>query len=306
MITAASPRSISPRKPAWLRVRAGHGPGFARIGGILRDGSLHTVCEEALCPNRGECWEHGRATIMILGDRCTRGCAFCGVSSRNPAPVDRGEPERVAAAVREMGLRDVVITSVTRDDLPDGGAAAWAETIRAVRAAAPGVRVETLVPDFGGSAASLRLVLAAAPDILGHNMETVPALYPGIRAGADYARSLELLARAHAAGAVTKTSLMLGLGESRDEAAAVMRDARGAGCDIFFLGQYLRPSRQHAPVREYVDPAVFETLRAAGLAMGFAVVAAGPLVRSSYHSAEQDEFMDRVAKRNGAGSGRSG
>jgi lipoic acid synthetase len=209
-----------------------------------------------------------------------------------------------------MKLKDVVVTSVTRDDLADGGAGAWAATIRAVRDACPGIRIEALVPDFAGSAAALEAVLAARPDILGHNLETVPALYPEVRRGANYSRSLGLLARAHEAGAVTKTSLMLGLGESADQAAAVMRDARGAGCDIFFIGQYLQPTKDHAPVREYVAPAGFESLRELGIRMGFPVVVAGPLVRSSYHSAEQDGFMDRLAgkktcrRRKPGGSGR--
>jgi lipoic acid synthetase len=281
------------RKPEWLRVRAGNGTGFARMNSLIRAGGLHTVCEEALCPNRGECWERGRATIMILGDRCTRGCAFCGVASRDPGMCDTDEPARVAAAVRKMGLRDIVITSVTRDDLPDGGAWIWAETVRQIREQAPAARIETLIPDFGGSKTALDTVLAAGPEILGHNLETVPSLYRAIRPGASYRRSLKLLSGARRAGVVTKTSLMLGLGETGEEILGAMRDARAAGCDILFLGQYLQPTKDHAPVRRYVPPDEFGDLRRQGLDMGFEVVVAGPLVRSSYHSSEQDAFLDR-------------
>ncbi|MBM4148368.1 MAG: lipoyl synthase [Lentisphaerae bacterium] len=299
-MNAATRKSAeNPPKPDWLRVRAGCGKGYTSTARLLRESGLHTVCEEALCPNRGTCWEHGRATIMILGDLCTRGCAFCGVTAKPPMPPDQDEPRRVAAAVRRMALRDVVITSVTRDDLADGGAALWAETIRLVREASPATRVEALVPDFAGSDSALRTVLDAGPAILGHNLETVPSLYAKVRPGASYRRSLDVIAGAHGAGSVTKTALMLGLGETPEEVVAVMRDARHAGCDIFFAGQYLRPSACHTPVVEYVRPDVFEEYRRAALSMGFAVAVTGPLVRSSYHSPEQDAFLDAGPRRSG-------
>jgi lipoic acid synthetase len=254
---------------------------------------LHTVCSEALCPNLGRCWEHGRATVMILGDACSRDCRFCAVHHAWTGEADVEEPHRVAEAIRRMGLRDVVITSVTRDDLPDGGAAIWAETIRAIHALA-GIRVESLVPDFGGREVDIRTVITARPDVWGHNIETVPSLYPAVRPQADYGRSLRVLALGHEAGLTTKTSLMLGLGETRDEVLAVMRDARAAGCRIFFLGQYLQPTRRHLPVQRYVEPAEFDALRDDGRALGFDIVVAAPLVRSSYHSDEQAAFVDSL------------
>ncbi len=278
-------------KPPWIKSRLGGGVAYTRTGRIVHERGLHTVCEEALCPNRGECWEHGRATIMILGRACSRGCTFCNVTSAVPAPPDPDEPTRVADAVRQMRLHDVVITSVTRDDLPDGGAAHWVATIRAVRAANPGVAIEVLIPDFGGSDMALRMVVEAAPVVLGHNLETVPSLYAEVRPDAGYARSLDVLRRGHAAGIVTKTGVMLGLGETRAEIEGVMRDARAAGCDIFFAGQYLQPSAAHAPVRRYVAPEEFESLRELGRAMGFGVVVSAPLVRSSYHSDEQERYL---------------
>ena len=281
-------------KPDWIKVRLGGGDACARLRRIVRGGGLHTVCEEAMCPNQGLCWEHGRATLMILGDTCTRGCTFCNVASRVPGAVDADEPARVAEAVSRMGLKDVVITSVTRDDLPDGGAATWADTVRRVHAAVPGIRVEVLVPDFGGSADALQTVMASGPELLGHNLETVPSRYAAVRPAADFDRSLELLRRAHAAGRVTKTSLMLGLGETRHEVLATMQAARDTGCDVFFLGQYLRPSEGHIAVERYVEPAEFDAFRDDGLAMGFRVVVSAPLVRSSYYADEQDAFLREV------------
>jgi len=285
------------RKPEWLRVRLGGGSNYQRVSGIIRARKLHTVCEEALCPNRGRCWEQGRATVMILGDTCTRSCKFCGVTSGTPVDYDEGEPCRVAEAVDAMGLEDIVVTSVTRDDLEDGGAAIWRETILAIRNCMSGVRVEALVPDFGGSAEALDVVMGADPDILGHNLETVPSIYGRARPGADYERSLEILARGHGAGMITKSSIMVGLGETEHEVYAVMADAVRAGCDIFYIGQYLRPSPRHLPVERYVVPSEFESYSKRGLAMGFKVVMSGPLVRSSYYSEEQDSYLRNTPAR---------
>lgn len=268
-------------KPAWIRARCGSDASLDTTRGILRRHALHTVCESALCPNLGACWSLGHVTLMILGDLCTRGCAFCGVTARCPQLPDPGEPDRVAAAVAESGLRHVVLTSVTRDDLPDGGAAHWATTLRAVRANNPDVTIEALVPDFGGDASAVRTVCEAHPDVFAHNLETVPRLYPAIRTGADYPRSLEVLRLAAGFGLPTKTSLMLGLGETDGEVLATLRDARAAGVRIAFLGQYLQPSPRHAPVARYVPPEAFATLRQQALALGFDTVRAAPLLRSS-------------------------
>jgi len=285
------------RKPEWIKVRLGQGEKCARMGEIVHERDLHTVCEEALCPNRGECWEHGRATIMILGGVCTRGCTFCGVESARPTPPDPGEPTRVADAVKAIGLTDVVITSVTRDDLDDGGADIWAKTIQAIRDTVPGVTIEALIPDFRGAPDALRCVIDAAPDVLGHNLEVVPSLYVAARPEADYKRSLKLLRNSHDAGMLTKTSLMLGLGETTDEILAVMADARDARCEIFYVGQYLQPTKRHLAVERYVLPEEFDMFRDRGLAMGFGVVVSGPLVRSSYHSQEQADYVRRRAQR---------
>lgn len=289
------------KKPDWIKVRPGHGAEFKRVRDIVQGGGLHTVCEEALCPNRGQCWEHGRATLMILGDRCTRGCSFCGVSSRQPAPVDMLEPHRVGEAVKSMGLKDVVITSVTRDDLPDGGAAIWAETIQSVREAVPGILVEVLVPDFAGNWAALDVVLASRPDVFGHNLETVPSAYARARPQADYDRSLEVLQRGSDVGLLTKTGVMVGLGETEKEVLNVMRDARAARVSILYAGQYLQPSREHLAVSRYVTPEEFDRYRQAGLSMGFGVVVSGPLVRSSYHSEEQAQFVSAASANSAQG-----
>jgi lipoyl synthase len=279
------------RKPPWIRIRIQQGGHSLRVEDALRSGKLHTVCEEALCPNLGFCWKHGHATILILGEQCTRSCGFCNVKSGRPKPCDNEEPERVAEAVREIGLKHVVITSVTRDDLPDGGAEIWAETIRQIRKKLPNAVVEVLIPDFQGNWSALDVVLAAGPHILGHNLETVPSLYPEIRPAAEYKRSLELLQHAHEKGFIVKTGLMLGLGEKKCEVSSVLRDARSAGCDILYLGQYLRPSRDNAPVLKYVTPADFEAWKAKALKIGFPVVVSGPFVRSSYRSEEQERFL---------------
>ncbi len=279
------------RKPPWIKAKVGCGSTYRRMGELMRGQGLHTVCEEALCPNRGECWEHGRATLMILGGQCTRSCRFCNVITCPPPPLDPDEPQHAAEAVAQMGLMDVVVTSVTRDDLPDGGAAHWVATIHAIRERLPGVRVEVLVPDFGGNEAALASVLAARPDVFGHNVETVPSLYADVRPQATYARSLGVLAAAADANLIVKTGVMLGLGESREEVLDVMCDAREAGATIFYAGQYLQPSRDHAPVRRYWHPDEFAELEKAGLAMGFKVVVSAPLVRSSYHDERQQAYV---------------
>jgi lipoic acid synthetase len=275
------------RLPPWIRVRLRQGPALARLRNIVRDATLHTVCEEARCPNLWECWNRGTATFMILGDVCTRSCGFCAVKTGRPADVDADEPRRVAEAVAAMHLRHAVITSVNRDELADGGASIFAETIRAIHRFDPNCTVEVLIPDFQGSEPALLAVLAARPNILNHNTETVPRLYATVRPQARYDRSIEMLRRAKVAGATTKTGLMVGLGETADELLAVFVDLRDAGCDILTVGQYLQPTREHLPVVRYYDPREFDALRDRALALGFSHVEAGPLVRSSYHADEQ-------------------
>jgi lipoic acid synthetase len=287
-------RGASPRKPAWIRVRAGCGARTSALKRLVDEHGLHTVCREALCPNLGECWEKGRATIMILGDACSRHCAFCGVTQRRSGVADAAEPERVAQAVARMGLREIVVTSVTRDDLPDGGATVWAETIRRLRALDPPVLVEVLVPDFEGKTDCIERVLAAGPDVWAHNLETVPSLYGRVRPQADYARSLDVLRAGVRAERVVKTGIMVGLGETREEVRRTMSDARAAGSRIFTVGQYLQPSRRSLPVARYVPPDEFDELRDEGVNVGFDVVIAGPLVRSSYHTPEQEQFLRRL------------
>ncbi|HET7874427.1 MAG TPA: lipoyl synthase [Methylomirabilota bacterium] len=276
-------------KPPWLKVRAPGGPKYIRLKGLMRQWNLHSVCEEAHCPNIGECWEDLTATFMILGDVCTRNCGYCAVEHGRPTWEDREEPERVGRAVAELGLEYVVITSVNRDDLADGGAAHFAATVRAVRRYAPGCRVELLIPDFQGSAPALETVIAARPDILDHNIETVPRLYKVARHGGRYERTLELFRRARrsAPELATKSGIILGLGEERDELLQTMRDLRDADVNILTLGQYLRPSPRHLPVARYYAPAEFAELAEIGRGMGFAHVEAGPLVRSSYHAKRQ-------------------
>ena len=286
------------RKPDWIRVRAGGGAEFVKTRERIRSLKLNTVCESAQCPNIGKCWSNGRATIMILGEQCTRGCRFCGVFSKCPDAVDLDEPRRVADAVKAAGLDEVVVTSVTRDDLEDGGSAIWAETIERIKDSLEGVSVEVLIPDFCGSSSSLQRIIDAAPDVLGHNLETVPRLYPAVRPEAEYARSLELLKRASEAGCITKTSVMVGVGEELVEVEAVMADARQAGCDIFYIGQYLQPTTEHLPVARYVTPEEFAGLRRIGGKLGFAVTVAAPLVRSSYHDEEQRMYVrNRLGKK---------
>jgi lipoic acid synthetase len=274
------------RKPEWLKVRFPGGPNYVRLKGLIREKRLHTVCEEAHCPNIGECWEAGTATFMILGDTCTRACAFCAVTSGRPQALDMGEPLRVAQAVRRMGLTHAVVTSVNRDDEPDGGAAIFAATIRSIRRLCSGTSVEVLIPDFMGNWQALATVMEERPEILNHNTETVPRLYRRVRPKARYERSLELLRRAKEMDpkGITKTGVMVGLGETKHELLLVMADLVDVGCDVLTIGQYLRPSARHAPVERYYRPEEFEELAEAGRRLGFRHVEAGPLVRSSYHA----------------------
>jgi lipoic acid synthetase len=276
----------SPR-PDWLKVKVPLGENFSRLKGLMQHKHLHTVCEEARCPNMSECWNAGTATFMILGDVCTRSCGFCAVKTGRPEGLDLEEPFRVADAVRSMGVRHAVITSVNRDELPDGGAGVFAETIRQVRRVSPSVTVEVLIPDFRGVEWALDVVVEARPEILNHNTETVPRLYPQVRPQAKYPRSLELLARAKRKGMTTKSGLMVGLGERTEEVLAVMEDLRRVQCDILTIGQYLQPTKEHLPVDRYVHPDEFALYRERGLTLGFRTVQSGPLVRSSYHAGEQ-------------------
>jgi lipoic acid synthetase len=276
-------------KPAWLKVRAPGSENYLRLKELMRGKKLHTVCEEAHCPNIGECWHHGTATFMIMGDVCTRACGYCNVTHGAPATLDPHEPENLASAVGDMSLDYVVITSVDRDDLDDFGAGAFARTIRAVKAVRPSCRVEVLIPDFQGHEAPLRTVLDAQPDVLNHNIETVPRLYRVARPGGRYTRALELLDRAAtwAPGIPTKTGLMVGLGETTDEVVEVLKDLRKVDVKILTMGQYLRPSLAHLPMERYYTPDEFRDLKQMALDLGFGHVESGPLVRSSYHAHEQ-------------------
>jgi lipoyl synthase len=277
-----------PLRPPWIKARAPMGESYERLQALMRGLSLHTVCEEARCPNIGDCWNRGTATFMVLGDVCTRACGFCAVKTGLPRlPPDPLEPLRVADAVARMGLRHAVITSVNRDDQKDGGASVFADCIREIRARVPGCAVEVLVPDFKGDAAAIRTVIEARPDILNHNTETVPRLYRQVRPGARFERSLALLRQGVEAGLLTKSGIMVGLGEEWDEVEQTMRAIREAGTHILTVGQYLRPSAEHLPLRRYYAPEEFERLRELGMAMGYRHVESGPLVRSSYHAEEQ-------------------
>ena len=275
---------ISERKPEWLRPRFRTDPGYLRLKHTMRDLGLVTVCEEAGCPNIFECWSDGTATFMINGERCTRACGFCLVDTRHPLPLDASEPERVAAAVERMGLGFAVITAVARDDLADGGASGFAETIVAIRRRTPEVQVEVLIPDCKGDEASLDVIFDARPDVLNHNVETVPRLQRAVRPSAGYARSLAVLARAKQAGLTTKSGLIVGMGETDDEVLSTLADLRAIGIDIVTIGQYLRPTTHHLPVARWVEPAVFDSYKAAGEAMGIPHVESSPLTRSSYHA----------------------
>ena len=282
-------------KPPWLRVKAPGGPGYLRLARLTRDLALNTVCREAGCPNIGECWEHGTATFMILGDVCTRSCGYCNVVHGTPRAVDPAEPARLAEAVAALNLEYVVITSVDRDDLADGGASLFAAAIRAVRQRVDTCRVEVLVPDFAGRDRDLECVLDAGPDVLNHNLETVERLYRASRPGGRYRRALRLLdrARRHRPSTPTKSGIMVGLGETREELLGALADLRAAGCAILTIGQYLRPSVAHLPVARYYHPDEFAALKDHALALGFRHVESGPLVRSSYHAHEQAEALDR-------------
>jgi lipoic acid synthetase len=277
------------RKPPWLKVRLQAGPNYRDVQGIVREQRLHTVCEEAMCPNIGECWEEREATFLILGDRCTRRCGFCDVMTAKPAPVDEDEPGRIAEAVRAMGLRYVVLTGVARDDLPDGGARIWSAAIRAIREAVPGCGVEVLPSDFGGGERDIATVLDAEPAVFAHNLETVRRLHARIRPAFGYDRSLEVLrfAKRHRPGQVTKSNVIVGMGERPDDVVEALRDLADAGCDIVTMGQYLQPTKLHLPVDRWVTPEEFAEHARAGESFGIAHVEAGPLVRSSYHAGKQ-------------------
>ena len=277
---------IDHSRPAWLKVRLPSGPQVEQLRALMRSKELHTVCEEAHCPNMAECWGAGTATFMILGDTCTRSCGFCAVKSGRPTELDLGEPARVGDAVARMALQHAVVTSVNRDELADGGAAIFAETIREIRRRSPNTTIEVLIPDFRGVVEALDAVLAARPEILNHNTETVPRLYSRVRPQAVYERSLEVLrhTKRTAPDLICKSGIMVGLGESRDEVVTTMRDIRAQGTDILTIGQYLRPSPQHLPIERYWTPEEFDSLRDDGLAMGYRHVESGPLVRSSYHA----------------------
>jgi lipoic acid synthetase len=294
MSITTHPRHRAP-KPPWLKRRIPSGAAYQQIQKLLKKSKLHTVCQEARCPNLGECFSHGTATFLILGDRCTRNCGFCAVAHGPlgaPAPE---EPARVAEAVKGMGLRHVVITSVTRDDLPDGGARQFAETIRAIQKKTPDARVEVLIPDFQGSLSALKTVIDAHPHVLNHNIETVPRLYPSVRPGAIYERSLQLLMRVQNLdpSIPTKSGLMLGLGETPEEIRQTLLDLLQVGCSLLTLGQYLQPSKEHLPVVRFIPPAEFDRWRDRALQMGFMEVASGPFVRSSYHAEELFQNLDR-------------
>jgi lipoyl synthase len=295
MTEIVSPTIAARRKPPWIRVKAPTSPGYHATRQLMRAKRLHTVCEEAACPNIGECWTQGHATVMILGEVCTRACTFCNVKTGLPRHVDPDEPDHLAEALRELGLKHVVITSVDRDDLPAGGAAIWAETIQRVHEACPDMSVEALVGAFKGSRRDLQKVIEARPEILAHNMETVKRMHPAVRPQARYRRSLDVLKwikECSGGRMVSKTGIMVGIGERDDEVMAVMRDVRDhADTDIFTIGQYLQPTRNHLPIDRWVTPAQFDEYKLEGLRLGFKVVESGPLVRSSYHAEEQAERL---------------
>ena len=290
------------RLPPWFKVRFPGGENYRRIVGVMRERRLHTICEEARCPNIGECWENGAATFLILGDICTRACAYCAVTSGKPLALDPMEPLRVASAVEAMGLRHAVITSVNRDDLDDGGASVYVETIRRIRERAPGCRVEVLIPDYQGDA--LRAVVDERPDILNHNIESVERLFPRVRPKGDYRRSIELLAQVRdwAPDMTTKSGVIAGMGESMDEIIDTMADLREADVDVLTIGQYLRPTDKHIKIDRFYRPEEFDELKAVGLAMGFAHVESGPLVRSSYHAHEHTAAPEQRRRELLAGS----
>jgi lipoic acid synthetase len=285
--TATSASTVSPRLPPWFKVRLRTGPDYLELTRITQELNLHTICDEARCPNKWECWNARTATFLILGDICTRRCHYCSVATGRPLPVDLDEPRRIAEAVQALGLRHAVITSVNRDELADGGASVFVETIRQTRALSPGCTIEVLIPDFEGNETALRTVCAEHPEILNHNIETVRRLFPAIRPQGKYQRSIELLERAKQMGMTTKSGLIVGMGETSDEVRDVMRDLRAVRCDIMTIGQYLQPTKDHLPVVRFYHPDEFAAMKAEGLAMGFTHVESGPLVRSSYHAEQQ-------------------
>jgi lipoyl synthase len=296
-----TPADQGPRHPAWIRMKMPTGKTFFDLRSRVRELGLHTVCESASCPNIGECWNRESLTIMILGGICTRSCQFCDVPTGRPLPPDPDEPERVATILSELQLRHTVITCVDRDDLKDGGAAHWASTIRAVKTRIPEMVLEVLAGDFKGDTGAVDVVLAAGPDVFAHNLETVPRLSRKVRVQASYARSYAILAHAKRRGAITKSGMMLGLGETLDEVRTVLRETREIGVDILTLGQYLRPSRQHLAVERYVTPDEFAQLKEEALALGFPHVESGPLVRSSYHADGQRDIVRSLALARSAG-----
>lgn len=286
-LTEIGALGASRRLPSWFKVEAKTSPDYFDIKQTIDRLNLHTICEEARCPNRWECWNARTATFLILGDICTRRCHYCSVETGRPRAVDHDEPQRVAEAVRALGLRHAVITSVNRDELTEGGATIFAETIRLTRRVNPDCTIEVLIPDFEGKKAALAIVCSEKPEILNHNIETVPRLFPSLRPQGKYLRSLELLDRAKQLGMKTKSGLIVGMGETLDEVRAVLHDLRAVNCDIVTIGQYLQPTRQHVPVAHFYEPAEFARLKTEGLAMGFTHVESGPLVRSSYHAEQQ-------------------
>ena len=281
------------KRPDWLKVKTSWGENYRRIKSLLARSNLHSVCEEANCPNICHCFEQGTATFLILGDICTRGCKFCDVKRGVPLPVDEDEPRRLVEVIKELKLQYVVITSVTRDDLPDGGASIFVRTIGKIKSSVPNCKVEVLIPDFAGSFDALRMVLEAKPDVLNHNLETVKRLYPTVRKGADYQRSLDLLFNVKRIdkNIISKSGIMLGLGESWDEIIELMSDLKNAGCELLTIGQYLSPSEAHLPVAKFYHPDEFAELKTIGERMGLAHVESGPLVRSSYHAKEQIKYI---------------
>ena len=281
----------SQNKPPWLRVKLPNSPRYKETQRLVEENDLHTVCQSARCPNMGECWSRGTATVMILGNTCTRSCSFCAVHTGRPTELDLGEPPRVAEAIAKMGLKHAVITSVARDDLKDGGASVWAATIRAVRRRNPNTAIEVLIPDFLGRIEPLDLVLDAKPDILNHNMETVERLQRPVRKTARWQRTLDLLAHAKARGFVTKSGIMLGLGEEKEEIQATLKALHSVGVSIITIGQYLQPSEKHYPLQRWVTPEEFDAWKTFGLELGFKVVESAPLVRSSYHAEEQSDSL---------------
>jgi lipoyl synthase len=283
------------RKPPWIKTRVRTGPNYTELKDLVRRENLHTVCEQAGCPNIFECWEDREATFLIGGDQCTRRCDFCQIDTGKPAPLDTGEPRRVAESVAAMGLAYATVTGVARDDLDDGGAWLYAQTCREIHAAVPGCGVEVLIPDFNALPERLAQVFGAAPEVLAHNIETVPRIFRRIRPGFRYERSLDVLAQARAAGLVTKSNLILGLGEERDEVVTALADLREAGCDLLTITQYLRPSPRHHPVERWVHPEEFVELRETALGLGFAGVMSGPLVRSSYRAGRL--YREAIASR---------